>query len=138
MKLKGDRRTLSRKSAEVTEDCSKFCEDFSKFILSKRCAALSASQVGSFLRIIGIKSKSKKRVKILVNPTIIKASNHYVTKPESCVSLGIRTVEVKRPMWVKVSYYTPDLRKYKSMFFFKRRAAAACHVIDMLDGKLIF
>lgn len=137
MKLTGTIGQLRKKSKMVTEDATEFSKNFEEFILNKKCVALAASQVGNFSRIVGVKNRSRKRVCIMINPVIIKASKRTVKKPESCVSLGPSIVDMERPTWVKVAYQTPDLKKTKHKVFRGRLAAAACHVIDMLDGILI-
>lgn len=137
MKLTGTIGQLKKKSKMVTEDITEFSKNFEEFILNKKCAALAASQVGVFSRVVGVKSRSRKRVCIMINPVIIKASKHVITKPESCISLGSSTKEVERPLWVTIAYQTPNLKTTKHKTFYGRRAAAACHVVDMLDGILI-
>lgn len=139
MKLKGTVSSLKSKQEEVTSDVTSICKEFEEFILKTKCASLCISQVGIHKRIVGVKTKSRKRCTIMVNPTIIKASKWMQKKhKESCISAsGSIFAEVRRPMVIKVKYMSPNLSKVRKKCFYGRRAAAACHVIDMCDGKLI-
>lgn len=139
MKLKCTASSLKRMASTVTQDSSKYCQEFSKFLLNKTCVALSAPQVGDSIRIVGVKTRNRKSCTIMVNPVVTKVSKKTVIKPERCL-LGnglVLTADVERPKWVVVTYSTPDLSKDKRKVFRGRLAAAACHVIDITNGKPI-
>ena len=139
MKLKGTIGSLKSKQEEVTSDVTSICKEFEDFILKTRCASLCISQVGIHKRIVGVKTRDRKRVTIMVNPVITKTSKWMQKKHrESCISAkGSIFADVSRPMAITVQYMSPDLSKVKKKHFYRRGAAAACHVIEMCDGKLI-
>ena len=123
----------------MTKDESKFCNEFSRFLMHRACMALSASQVGNFIRVVGVKNRSRKKCTIMVNPVVIKSSKSMVTKEERCL-LGDGNyiiANVERPKWVRVEYDEPSLNKRCKTTFRGRLAAAACHVIDLTNGKPI-
>lgn len=138
MKLCKTPQSLKRTSKEVVDDATAFVEEFGEFCLRKKCMALAASQVGKFDRVVAVKNRSRKKVTVMVNPEIVKRSKFTATKPEGSASMD-RTVQVpkERPLYVVVAYDLPDLSKRVRKAFWGRQAAAACHVIDMLDGILI-
>ena len=138
MKLCKNPITLKRKSKSVDYNVTAFCEEFGQFCLKKKCMGLAASQVGRFDRIVAVKDKSRKHVTVMVNPVIVRKSHFTATRPEGSASMD-KSVQVPktRPLYVIVEYDTPDLSKRVRKHFWARQAAAACHVIDMLDGILI-
>ena len=75
----------------------------------------------------------------MVNPVVIKSSKSMVTKEERCL-LGDGNyiiANVERHKWVRVEYDEPSLNKRRKTTFRGRLAAAACHVIDLTNGKPI-
>ena len=139
MKLKGTINSLRSKQEEVTSDVTSLCEEFEEFVLKTKCASLCISQVGVHKRIVAVKSRTRKNCTIMVNPVIVRQSKFMQKKKkESCISAsGSLFAEVSRPRAITVRYVSPNLSKVKKKHFYGRCAAAACHVIDMCDGKLI-
>lgn len=139
MKLKGDIASLRHAQERVTEDVTLLCSDFEKFVMKTKCMSLCISQVGVHKQIVAVKSKSRKSCTVMVNPVITHSSKYMQKKRrESCMSgNGSLCAEVSRPMIIMVEYNTPSLHKVKHKLFFGRRAAAACLVIDLCEGKLI-
>lgn len=139
MKLKGDIAYLRHALNEVTGPVTKWCEEFKQFVLKTKCMSLCASQIGVRDRIVCVKNKSRKNAVVMVNPKVVFASKHKQKKRlETCMAgHGTLKAEVARPSIIIAKYNTPDLAHRRTRMFVGRQAAAACHVIDMCDGKLI-
>lgn len=137
MKITETDASLKRKCKEVTEDMSFWCQEFKEYVQNKKCMSLTASQVGKRHRIIAVKNRSRKKVFILVNPSIVHQSKKLVDSEERTLSKNAaRTLHKQRPIWVTIQYMTPDLKKTKSKTFWNRQAAAALHAMDIIDGQL--
>lgn len=137
MKLLSDSNKLKRKSGYCTGDLPLKAKEFKEFTLSKKCKGLAAPQVGIFEQYICIKSRSKKKATVMFYPEIVKESKKTWSSNETCVTLGKNVKRIiQRPMWVKVAY-VDEHRKNHTKLFFKKQAAVACHVVDILNGILI-
>ncbi len=98
---------------------------------------LAAPQVGVGLRlcVIDLQPENVKTPLVLINPSIIAASEDFVTREEGCLSLPNQYADVTRPARVRVRFH--DLAG-KSQEIDADGLFAAClqHEIDHLDGIL--
>ncbi|NGM20165.1 peptide deformylase [Roseomonas stagni] len=98
---------------------------------------LAAPQVGEMLRlvVIDLHENDIRAPMVLVNPTIVAASQDLATREEGCLSLPNQFAEVTRPARVKVAYQ--DLTGAKKEVEGEGLLAACLqHEIDHLDGVL--
>ena len=135
---------LKQVSKEVTNFNSSlevFLKDFIETLNGhKHCVGLAAPQVGNLQRIIGIDiSRARKPhlnngLLILINPTILEASNHKIVR-EGCLSIPDFTANVKRAMKIKVKFQ--NLKgKTEELETSDFEAHAIQHEMDHLDGIL--
>ncbi len=98
---------------------------------------LAAPQVGEMLRlvVIDLHENDVRAPMVLVNPTIVAASQELASREEGCLSLPNQFAEVTRPARVKVAYQ--DLTGAKKEVEGEGLLAACLqHEIDHLDGVL--
>ena len=138
MKYNKDAGSFKRKSKDMINVDRTFLDEFEAFTLSKKCMALAGPQVGKFERIINIKTKDKKKVITLCNPSIVRQSKKLTSSAEHCLLPNApQTLNKVRPKWIIVEYYDPKLDRVRKRVFSKRRAAAVCHCLEILDGTLL-
>lgn len=102
--------------AVVTEDVKLLSNTFNSMFSIMRDnegLGLSAPQIGINKRFFVMEKISDGGVfwsneKILINPLIVSQSDHYEWREEGCLSLPGVTVNVKRPIWVKIWYNDKD------------------------------
>lgn len=138
MRVKATLGFLNKEHKTVTTPMIKECETFKKNVLDTKCVSLCIAQFGIDYKIAAVKTATKRNCTVMVNP-VIEHSSRWKQKPakERCLhKAGAMEAKVTRPMVIIVKYDTPMLKKKRKVFV-GRRAAAACHVIDMCYGKLI-
>ena len=137
MKITATLESLRKKSKEVTMDATEFCAEFKDFVKEHSCMSLTAPQVGKNLSIMAVKYRQPTRVYILVNPSIVKQGKKLVESKERTLDIKQPVMLTKqRPTWVVMQYQTPNLKHNKRRVFLGRRAAAALHAYEILNGTL--
>lgn len=130
-----DLAILSKKSVDCTiADLSVVTDlvDTLKFN-QQICVGMAANMIGVNKNIIAFYDNNK--VKVLLNPKIIRHSKKYYELEEGCLSLeGLRLT--KRYDSVTVEYYDLSFKKRISTFFYFS-AEIVQHEIDHLDGVII-
>ena len=74
---------------------------------------------------------------VFINPTIVERSDSTGTKVEECLSLPGVSVPVKRPKFIRVSYYDAAGTFYERKKFKRMDARIIQHEHDHLEGQLI-
>ena len=98
-------------------------------------AGLAATQVGVLRRMFAFRFSPEEPIDIVVNPSIVDASDEYSTFVEGCLSFNSVAVAVRRPCWVSVR--GQDVRGEFSEWQCSEFAASLMqHEIDHLDGLL--
>ena len=133
---------LKKKSVEVeniTDALIKLAEDMMETMYDAPGIGLAAPQIGVLERLI-VMDCAKKEDKepdpiIMVNPTIIAASEENSVYEEGCLSIPEHFAEITRPEFVQVEWI--DLGgKQHSEEFNGLKSTCVQHEIDHLNGKL--
>ena len=126
-----------RKASYCTTEVVDFCKKFKQFVKQKACMSLTAPQIGQSISVMAVKYRRPTRVYVLVNPAIKAAGKKLVVSKERTLDVNaLRVITKKRPTWVILTYDTPDLKHRRQRLFLGRRAAAALHAYDILQGEL--
>ena len=98
---------------------------------------LAANQVGYARRIFVMDiSGEKNKPMIFINPVIEKKAKEKLTEEEGCLSCPKRLVEVRRPIYVGLTWFCRHGKEeYKTFYHLPARIVQ--HEMDHLDGKLI-
>ena len=98
---------------------------------------LAAPQVGVGLRltVIDLMPDENPAPLVLINPTIVAASDELATREEGCLSLPGQYAEVTRPARVTVRYQDPEGAR-RELSAEGLLSACVQHEIDHLDGVL--
>jgi peptide deformylase len=106
-----------------------------RLLYSADGAGLAATQVGILRRMFAFRFSPEEPVEIVVNPSIIEASDEYATFLEGCLSYNSVAVAVRRPAQVRVRGRDVhgELREWECSGF---AASLMQHEIDHLDGVL--
>ena len=98
---------------------------------------LAANQVGYNRRIFVIDvSNEKDNPQIFINPVVEKQAKEKLTEGEGCLSCPGEFVDVKRPIYVGLSWVCEHGKKqYKTFYNFPAKVVQ--HEMDHLNGKLI-
>ena len=127
-----------RKTARTCDiDVTKYCEEFKEFVKTHSCMSMTAPQVGTNYAIMAVKYRRPTRVYILVNPAIKAQGKKMVQSVERTLDTHAPvSLKKQRPVWVILTYMTPNLKHKKQRLFVGRRAAAALHAYEILQGTL--
>lgn len=137
MKISATTEKLRNKAKPVTTDVTEFCKEFKQFVLTHSCMSMTAPQVGYKYCIMAVKYRRTKRVYVMVNPAIKCASKKMVTSKERTLDAQKSvTLTKQRPIWVIFTYQTPNLKHTRQKVFLNRKAAAAMHAYEILNGTL--
>ena len=98
---------------------------------------LAANQVGYARRIFVMDtSADRDSPKIFINPVIEKLAKEKLTEEEGCLSCPQKLVEVRRPIYVGLSWICRHGKKqYRTFYYLASRIIQ--HEMDHLNGKLI-
>jgi len=99
---------------------------------------LAAPQVGQLMRLFVMDCAGKEEdpdPMVLINPSVIWASEDKATHEEGCLSIPGQYEDVTRPAEVKVSFWDLDGKECEEHFT-GLRSRCAQHEIDHLDGVL--
>ena len=98
---------------------------------------LAANQVGFNRRIFVIDvSNEKNNPQIFINPVIEKRAKEKLTEEEGCLSCPGKFIDVRRPIYVGLSWTCRHGKKqYKTFYNFPAKVVQ--HEMDHLNGKLI-
>ena len=133
---------LKKKSVEVeniTDALIKLAEDMMETMYDAPGIGLAAPQIGVLERLIVMDCAKKEDEEpdpiIMVNPTIIAASEENSVYEEGCLSIPEHFAEITRPEFVQVEWI--DLGgKQHSEEFIGLKSTCVQHEIDHLNGKL--
>lgn len=133
---------LKKKSVEVeniTDALIKLAEDMMETMYDAPGIGLAAPQIGVLERLIVMDCAKKEDEEpdpiIMVNPTIIAASEENSVYEEGCLSIPEHFAEITRPEFVQVEWI--DLGgKQHSEEFNGLKSTCVQHEIDHLNGKL--
>ena len=126
---------LQRPSRSATKDDLAIARDLADTLSAHadHCIGLAANMIGESVRILAVLDGS--RVRVLVNPEIIKHSARRYKTEERCLSLeGVRPTE--RYESIEVRYRDEAFRKQRGKFS-GLVAEAIQHEMDHFEGKLI-
>jgi len=125
-------RKRSKEVSEINERISILLDDMIETMDAEDGVGLAAPQVGVLKRVIVIRIGEE--LIQLINPEIIYESGEQ-TDIEGCLSVPGRSMNVKRPLAVKVKGIDRDGKevKYEGSDLLAR---AFCHEVDHLDGIL--
>ena len=98
---------------------------------------LAANQVGYARRIFVMDvDPGKSKPQVFINPVIEKSAKEKLTEEEGCLSCSKQLVEVRRPVYVGLSWTCRHgKRQYKTFYYLASRIIQ--HEMDHLNGKLI-
>ena len=98
---------------------------------------LAANQVGYARRIFVMDvSPGTSTPQVFINPVIEKRAKEKLTEEEGCLSCPRRLVEVRRPIYIGLSWTCRHGKKqYKTFYYLASRIIQ--HEMDHLNGKLI-
>ena len=98
---------------------------------------LAANQVGYARRIFVMDvDPGKSKPQVFINPVIEKSAKEKLTEEEGCLSCPKQLVEVRRPVYVGLSWTCRHgKRQYKTFYYLASRIVQ--HEMDHLNGKLI-
>ena len=98
---------------------------------------LAANQVGFNRRIFVMDvSNERDNAQVFINPVIEKQAKEKLTEGEGCLSCPGEFVDVKRPIYVGLSWVCEHGKKqYKTFYNFPAKVVQ--HEMDHLNGKLI-
>ncbi|WP_062763153.1 peptide deformylase [Falsirhodobacter sp. alg1] len=124
---------------EVTEDIRNLARDMLETMYDAPGVGLAAPQIGVMLRVLVMDctkdAEAAPRPMVLINPSIIGASEEQSVYEEGCLSIPEQYAEVSRPARVRVRWTDLDGQTVEDDF---EDLWATCvqHEIDHLDGKL--
>jgi peptide deformylase len=123
--------------AEVTAELAQLAADMLETMYDAPGVGLAAPQVGVMKRILVMDciKEGPPEPMVLINPSVIWASEDLSSYEEGCLSIPDQYAEVKRPAQVKVRWTGLDGAEQERQF---EGLWATCvqHEIDHLDGKL--
>lgn len=144
---------IRTKSVEIPQEQITSPEMKTKIAYLKKCLrsyrkitgvgrGIAAVQVGIAERFAVIfDPQGKKKMLVIINPTITKKSQTVLRFPEGCMSVGLIFAPVDRPGWIEFSYY--DERGQKQFWDVKddTLSGKVCnrvfqHEIDHMDGTI--
>ena len=98
---------------------------------------LAANQVGFNRKIFVMDiSNEKNNPQVFINPVIEKQAKEKLTEGEGCLSCPGKFIDVRRPIYVGLSWFCEHGKKqYKT--FYNLPARVVQHEMDHLNGKLI-
>ena len=98
---------------------------------------LAANQVGYARRMFVMDvDPSNSKPQVFINPVIEKLSKEKLTEEEGCLSCPKHLVEVRRPIYIALSWTCRHgKRQYKTFYYLASRIVQ--HEMDHLNGKLI-
>ena len=134
---------LSAKARKVNDsefgaDMYRFLQDMAETMYAAPGVGLAAPQVGDGRRIIvadpgNDDGQAKRRLYMMVNPTIVEKSKKIIRYEESCLSVPEYSVIVKRHKRIKVTWQDA-FGKHQSAWFEDFPAIVLQHEIDHLLG----
>jgi peptide deformylase len=127
-------RKKSRAVTEINEKLLTLVEDMKETMYAHNGQGLAAPQVGVLKRVIAVDVGTGWNV--FLNPEILERSDKKKTCVEGCLSLPGKSVNVERPVSLKLQYM--DLEgEMQENDFGKLMTRAICHETDHLNGVLI-
>lgn len=100
---------------------------------------LAAPQVGVSRRVFVVDTDWKEAdpaPMLFVNPQITARADDEAVGTEGCLSIPNKSYDVRRPVWVELSWQDLDGTSQKGRFD-GVQAVCVCHEFDHLDGLLI-
>ncbi|KKN19819.1 hypothetical protein LCGC14_0942030 [marine sediment metagenome] len=134
-----DEEALRQETHEVevplTGELKLFVAHMIQTMVTAEGLGLAAPQVNRPERIFV--AELNEQYHVFVNPTIVEFSDSCGTEEEACLSLPGVTVVVRRPKFIRISYYDVSGTFYKRKKFKRMDARVIQHEFDHLEGKLI-
>ena len=131
---------LRRKSVNVPLTDSAVVTRLERNLISKfneihgAAQGISAIQIGEPYRAALIRYKKGRKPFVMFNPTVIYTIGERDSN-EGCLSEIDKRYYVKRPLVMRVKYYSNGKWKTRTLFYKKARIVA--HEIDHMDGILL-
>ena len=121
----------------LDDDNKKLIADMIQTMYDNNGIGLAANQVGYNRKIFIMDiSNEKNNPQIFINPVIEKQAKEKLTEGEGCLSCPGEFVDVKRPIYVGLSWVCEHGKKqYKTFYNFPAKVVQ--HEMDHLNGKLI-
>ncbi len=137
--------TPTKKVEKINEKIKKIIQDMKETLLAQKDpigVGLAANQVGIPLSIFIIKPTLKSKIKVFINPKIIKTiqgptlkrSDRKKVKLEGCLSIPKIWGPVKRAKKILLEYQDPLTDSVKQEWFEGFEATIIQHEIDHLNG----
>lgn len=128
-------RLESETIVNIDDNIKNLISDMKVKMVEWRGVGLAAPQVGYNLRIIVVKLGCG-TIQEMINPRISWTSTERETMSEGCLSIPMTTVEVERPLKIRVKFQCVDEQfKYWSLHNFDARVVL--HETDHLQGILM-
>ena len=132
-------RKVSEPVERFDDDLKKFADDMLETMYEAPGIGLAAIQVGVPRRMLVLdvanKDEEERRPMVVINPTILHASDQRSVYEEGCLSIPEFYAEVERPAMVRVRY-TDLAGKEQEIEADGLLATCLQHEIDHLDGVL--
>src|ERR671930_257732 len=130
-------RMKAKEVEELDDSVSELVERMTRLMDEARGVGLAAPQLGVLRRVLVYRTAEDEPAAVLVNPSLVSASEEVETADEGCLSLGAASVvvEVERALRVTVEGLTPagDEKRIDAEGL---EARVLQHELDHLDGIL--
>ncbi len=132
-------KTPCKPVTTVTDDLRLLADDMLQTMYDAPGVGLAAPQIGVMVRMLVmdcIKDEgAKPRPMVLLNPTVVWASDVLKTYEEGCLSIPEQFADIERPAEVRVTWTDLDGQPQEEHFA-DLWSTCVQHEIDHLDGKL--
>ena len=132
-------KTPCRPVATVTDELRTLAEDMLQTMYAAPGVGLAAPQVGVLSRLLVMDCIKEEGVTprplVLINPSVVWASDDVATYEEGCLSIPDQFADVERPAEVRVTWTDLDGAAQEEHFA-GLWSTCVQHEIDHLDGKL--
>ena len=132
--------TLHKKSVKVPISDAALIKKLETELLRKfeqldgACQGISGIQIGEPYRIALIRYKKNRKPFIMINPEILFTIGEKISN-EGCLSEKDKRYYIKRPLIMRVKYFSNN--KWKSRVLFYKKARIVAHEIDHMNGVLL-
>ncbi len=132
-------KTPCKPVTDVTDDLRALADDMLQTMYDAPGVGLAAPQVGVMVRLLVMdcvkEEGAKPRPMVLLNPSVIWASDALKTYEEGCLSIPEQFADVERPAAVRVTWTDLEGTAQEEQFG-GLWSTCVQHEIDHLDGKL--
>ena len=124
---------------QFDEDLATLVRDMFETMYAAPGRGLAAPQVGVSQRVFVVDTEWKEAdpaPMIFINPTVDDRAAQEVVGTEACLSIPGKSFDVRRPVWVDMTWQDLDGAAHKGRFE-GVQAVCVLHELDHLDGLLI-